>query len=53
MKFLKDRKGNVVEWLTLIIVVIVIGGGMALAITNTTGAQGGLTNDWIAALPAP
>jgi len=54
MKFLKDRKGgDVVEWLTIIIVVLVIGGGMAYAIANTTGDQGSLTNDWIAALPAP
>ena len=53
MKFLKDRKGNTVEWVTVVFLVVAVVGSMIYLIADTTSDQGGLTNDWIAAIPAP
>lgn len=54
MRFLTGtRAGDTVEWIVGLILVVSVVGSMIYTIANSSKVQGGLTNGWIAGIPAP
>lgn len=54
MKFLSGKKGtSTVEWLAALVLVVAVVGTLIMSVSNTTAAEGGKTDTWIANIPDP
>ena len=54
MRFLQGTHGgDTVEWIVGLILVVSVVGSMIYTIASSSQTQGGLTNGWMAGIPAP